>query len=135
LVPTPDSFPAGITTGPDGNIWFTEMGSGQIGELVLNDGGPGPTAAPSQSAGLAHAVRSAAVDALFGSAQADLPNPVGVNQQRALAAVDAAFSTNRLEAGPTPKAQAVADTGMMAHQHQEERVEPAAAGLADPLAN
>jgi virginiamycin B lyase len=135
-VPTPDSFPAGITTGPDGNIWFTELGSGQIGELVLNDGGSGPTAEPSQSAGLPQAVRSAAVDALFGSAQADSPNPVGVNQQRTLATLDAAFSTNRLEEVSAPKAQqGVADAGMIAHQHQEERVGAAAVGLADPLAN
>src|ERR1700681_1351668 len=30
---TPGSFPFGITAGPDGNIWFTQMYSNQIGKL------------------------------------------------------------------------------------------------------
>ena len=29
----PKSVPTGITTGPDGNLWFTNSGSGQIGKL------------------------------------------------------------------------------------------------------
>jgi hypothetical protein len=32
-VPTADAGPGGITSGPDGNLWFT--GGGQIGEVVL----------------------------------------------------------------------------------------------------
>jgi streptogramin lyase len=37
---TPDSAPAGITRGPDGNMWFTESGlTGKIGRVFL-----GPTA-------------------------------------------------------------------------------------------
>jgi len=30
-VPTPDSVPTSITTGPDARLWFTEQGAGQIG--------------------------------------------------------------------------------------------------------
>ena len=33
-IPTSDSFPNGITTGPDGNLWFTELGSGKIGKIT-----------------------------------------------------------------------------------------------------
>jgi virginiamycin B lyase len=29
--PTIDSFPLGITAGPDGNLWFAEGGANQIG--------------------------------------------------------------------------------------------------------
>jgi Bacterial Ig-like domain len=32
-IPTPDSAPVGITTGPDGNLWFTEIGVGKIGQI------------------------------------------------------------------------------------------------------
>jgi hypothetical protein len=35
-IPTTNSVPSGITTGPDGNLWFTEAGANQIGEVVLN---------------------------------------------------------------------------------------------------
>src|SRR5262249_218501 len=31
--PTPNSFPAGIAAGPDGNLWFTEYGANQIGVI------------------------------------------------------------------------------------------------------
>jgi hypothetical protein len=33
-VPTPTSYPAGITAGPDGNLWFTEGGGNQIGQIT-----------------------------------------------------------------------------------------------------
>jgi uncharacterized protein (TIGR03437 family) len=33
-IPTQASNPSGITVGPDGNIWFTELGSKKIGRLV-----------------------------------------------------------------------------------------------------
>ena len=36
-VPTGDSYPAGITAGPDGNIWFTEVSGNQIGRIILVD--------------------------------------------------------------------------------------------------
>ncbi|HEX6478082.1 MAG TPA: hypothetical protein VF043_04490 [Ktedonobacteraceae bacterium] len=32
-VPTANSFPIGITAGPDGNMWFTESDGNQIGQL------------------------------------------------------------------------------------------------------
>ena len=32
-VPTANSSPVGITTGPDGNVWFTEYAVGQIGKM------------------------------------------------------------------------------------------------------
>lgn len=31
---TPDSYPDAITAGPDGNLWFTEYGSGRIGRIT-----------------------------------------------------------------------------------------------------
>ena len=31
--PTANSWPIGITAGPDGNLWFTEAASGKIGEI------------------------------------------------------------------------------------------------------
>jgi virginiamycin B lyase len=34
-VPTASSAPNSITTGPDGNMWFTEASSGNIGVFVL----------------------------------------------------------------------------------------------------
>jgi streptogramin lyase len=34
-VPTPNSFPLGITKGPDGQIWFTESQANQIGSLSM----------------------------------------------------------------------------------------------------
>jgi streptogramin lyase len=33
-VTTPNSEPGGITVGPDGNLWFTEFGVGQIGRIT-----------------------------------------------------------------------------------------------------
>jgi streptogramin lyase len=33
-VPTANSQPGGITTGPDGNIWFTEFGASKIGRIT-----------------------------------------------------------------------------------------------------
>lgn len=33
-VPTPDSWPLGITIGPDGNIWFIERTAHQVGEVT-----------------------------------------------------------------------------------------------------
>src|SRR5207245_3541468 len=33
-VPTPNSGPIGITVGPDGNLWFAEYTSGQIGRIT-----------------------------------------------------------------------------------------------------
>src|SRR5256885_2235398 len=33
-VPTGMSFPNGITTGPDGALWFTEAGAGKIGRVT-----------------------------------------------------------------------------------------------------
>ena len=53
-LPTANSAPAGITAGPDGNLWFTEFGgnkvgvispAGAVGEATL----PSPTASPSGS--------------------------------------------------------------------------------------
>ena len=35
VIPTPNSTPGGITTGPDGNIWFTEYDGNKIGRLTL----------------------------------------------------------------------------------------------------
>src|ERR1043165_4901438 len=32
-IPTPQSVPFGITQGPDGNMWFTEMAGNKIGQL------------------------------------------------------------------------------------------------------
>jgi virginiamycin B lyase len=135
-VPTANSHPEFITTGPDGNLWFTEPGSVQIGEFVLGDGGPGAGAAPAASAPLAQAVRSAAVAALFASAQPEPLGQVVVNQQPALVAVDAAFAASRPEVVTAPPAkQAVADAGTMRQRHHEDRAGAAdAAGLADPLA-
>ena len=31
---SPNAVPIGITSGPDGGIWFTEFSAGQIGELL-----------------------------------------------------------------------------------------------------
>jgi hypothetical protein len=80
-------------------------------------------------------VRSAAVDALFASAETDLLRPVAMNQQAAVAAVDAAFAASRPEVVTAPPAQpAVADAGTH-RQHQEDRAEATSdVGLADPLA-
>ena len=33
-VPTPDAAPHGITTGPDGALWFTEQFAGKIGRIT-----------------------------------------------------------------------------------------------------
>jgi streptogramin lyase len=33
-LPTAQGFPGGITAGPDGNVWFTENGSGKIGRIT-----------------------------------------------------------------------------------------------------
>jgi virginiamycin B lyase len=33
-LPNPASNPIGITTGPDGNVWFTESATDAIGRLV-----------------------------------------------------------------------------------------------------
>ena len=38
-VPTAGSSPFGITTGPDGNLWFTENSANQIGRLTLASSG------------------------------------------------------------------------------------------------
>ena len=32
-VPTANSYPEGITTGPDGNLWFTESNTNNIGRI------------------------------------------------------------------------------------------------------
>jgi hypothetical protein len=32
-IPTANSAPVGITAGPDGNLWFTEVLGNQIGQL------------------------------------------------------------------------------------------------------
>jgi virginiamycin B lyase len=32
-IPTADSQPVGITAGPDGNLWFTELRGNNIGQL------------------------------------------------------------------------------------------------------
>ncbi|HTV92224.1 MAG TPA: virginiamycin B lyase, partial [Verrucomicrobiae bacterium] len=34
-IPSGGASPVGITVGPDGNIWFTEAGTGYIGVLQL----------------------------------------------------------------------------------------------------
>jgi virginiamycin B lyase len=33
-IPTANSNPYGITSGPDGNLWFVESGSGKIGRVT-----------------------------------------------------------------------------------------------------
>jgi virginiamycin B lyase len=33
--PTAESMPAGITVGPDGNLWFTENGAGKVARMTL----------------------------------------------------------------------------------------------------
>ncbi len=33
-IPTADAQPGGITTGPDGNLWFTENDADKIGKIV-----------------------------------------------------------------------------------------------------
>src|SRR5260221_7018676 len=33
-VPTPNSYPDGITAGPDGNVWFTETSGHSIGRIT-----------------------------------------------------------------------------------------------------
>src|SRR5438093_745746 len=33
-VPTPGSYPYGITAGPDGNLWFTEANGNKIGRIT-----------------------------------------------------------------------------------------------------
>jgi streptogramin lyase len=33
-IPTPNSGPTGIATGPDGNLWFTETSAGKIGRIT-----------------------------------------------------------------------------------------------------
>jgi len=35
-IPTANADPSGITVGADGNIWFTEYGSGNVGQLILS---------------------------------------------------------------------------------------------------
>ncbi len=35
-IPTANSSPFGITTGPDGNLWFTESSAGQIGRITIH---------------------------------------------------------------------------------------------------
>src|SRR6266571_5069926 len=34
-VPTPSSWPSGITAGPDGNLWFTEFDGERIGRITI----------------------------------------------------------------------------------------------------
>ena len=43
---TPTAGPVGITSGPDGNLWFTEQGGNKIGQVVLP---PAPAAVPTLS--------------------------------------------------------------------------------------
>ena len=50
-IPTPGGSPVGIVTGPDGNLWFTELFSGKIGRLSA-DGGPREFRVPTQGAWL-----------------------------------------------------------------------------------
>ena len=38
-IPTPFSGPEGITTGPDGNLWFTESDGNKIGRLSVSSSG------------------------------------------------------------------------------------------------
>jgi virginiamycin B lyase len=35
-VPTTNSGPAGIAAGPDGNLWFAELNSNQIGRITVS---------------------------------------------------------------------------------------------------
>jgi len=103
--------------------------------LNRNDGaGTRRVAAPRSSDVVAHAIRPAAVDALFAGSRSELLPPV-VGQQAAVAAVDAVFAANRPEVVTAPPAeQAVAEAGIIHHQHKEDRAGAAdAAGLADLL--
>ena len=47
-VPTPNSVPTEITSGPDGNLWFTERNAGKIGRIttagVITEFSPPPSA-------------------------------------------------------------------------------------------
>src|SRR5438874_555681 len=33
-IPSPSSNPTGITAGPDGNLWFTEIGANKVGRIT-----------------------------------------------------------------------------------------------------
>ena len=46
-VPTAGGQPLGITSGPDGNLWFTEGSGNKIGQVVL---APSTAAVPTLSA-------------------------------------------------------------------------------------
>jgi hypothetical protein len=55
-VPTIASRPYGITTGPDGNIWFTENVGGAVGRLVLDRRQAGTGGGGGGSGGLSDSV-------------------------------------------------------------------------------
>ena len=40
LIPTSGCQPYGITTGPDGNPWFSEFGAAQIAQFVIGGAAP-----------------------------------------------------------------------------------------------
>jgi hypothetical protein len=44
-LPTPRSAPQGVTSGPDGAIWFTEFNAGKIGRLSIGSATCAPDAA------------------------------------------------------------------------------------------
>src|ERR1700694_3772093 len=52
-VPTPGSVPDGIAAGPDGNIWFTELGANKVAKVTTSGGFteypvPTPNSGPSR---------------------------------------------------------------------------------------
>ena len=116
-----------ITTGPDGNIWFTELGSGQIGELILDGGG----SAPAQSAALTQVVHSAAIDSHFASTKPEALMPDAASQNAV--AVDTAFASSALgvdtiTAGPLAH---VESGGLFHSHHGDQAVMHEVGGLTD----
>ena len=51
MLPGARSEPAGITAGPDGNVWFTEFGGNRIGRITA-DGTISEFPVPTAAAGL-----------------------------------------------------------------------------------
>src|SRR5262249_3753965 len=70
-VPTSDSGPNNITSGPDGNLWFTEYSGSKIGrfDLVKGNTGPGITNQPANQTVNSRSVLT------FAAAAAGRPGP------------------------------------------------------------
>src|SRR5262249_49149579 len=116
----------------DGNIWFTELGSGQIGQFVLGDRSrPAPPSAPATRETPASA---ATLNALLEGARLQAIDGLA-SQPPTVARVDAAFPAGPLEAGVAPtRPQALSEAGSPSHLHPMDRAATSdVAGLADPL--